>query len=149
MGEDFSPIVQGHSDEFWALCAHPQSHHFLTAGRDGNVYLWDSLTRRLVWAENLSEELTCAAFYPAIISTDGSSPTANQNGSENGNILADTVPVVAVGTASGRWIVLDAVLHQVVAAHHESGEPVQCLAYSPGKNLVLCTTGNMLYQVLI
>uniref|UniRef100_A0A0R3TPP0 WD_REPEATS_REGION domain-containing protein n=1 Tax=Rodentolepis nana TaxID=102285 RepID=A0A0R3TPP0_RODNA len=142
LGEDFSPLVQGHSDEFWALSAHPQSHHFLTAGRDGNVFLWDSLTRRLVWAENLSEELTCAAFYPPI---GPSSPTINQNGRHN-NDLADSVPVVAVGTASGRWIVLDALLHQVIAAHHESNEPIQCIAFSPnGQFIAIGGRDNSIY----
>nr|CDS29739.1 echinoderm microtubule associated protein1 [Hymenolepis microstoma] len=142
LGEDFCPLVQGHSDKFWALSAHPQSHHFLTAGRDGNIFLWDSLTRRLVWAENLSEELTCAAFYPPITP---SSPTTNQNG-RNGNDLADSVPVVAVGTGSGRWIVLDALLHQVIAAHHETNEAIQCIAYSPnGQYIAIGGRDNSIY----
>ncbi|KAM3173602.1 hypothetical protein ACTXT7_012184 [Hymenolepis weldensis] len=142
LGEDFSALVQGHSDEFWALSAHPQNHHFLTAGRDGNVYLWDSLTHRLVWAENLSEELICAAFYPPIAPP---SPTSNHNG-RNGDDLADSVPVVAVGTASGRWIVLDALLHQVIAAHHESNEPIQCIAYSPnGQYIAIGGRDNSIY----
>lgn len=123
--------MQGHSDEFWALSAHPQSHHFLTAGRDGNVYLWDSLTRRLAWAENLSEELICAAFYPA--NPAPLSATANHNSTQDANDHADSVPVVAIGTASGRWIVLDALLHQIIAAHHESNEPIQCIAFSPSE----------------
>ncbi|KAM7535160.1 hypothetical protein Aperf_G00000089460 [Anoplocephala perfoliata] len=140
LGEEFTPLVHGHSDEFWALSAHPQSHHFLTAGRDGNVYLWDSLTRRLVWGENLSEELICASFYPAI------APTANHNSTQEATDLADSVPVVAVGTASGRWVVLDATLHQVIAAHHESSEAIQCIAYSPdGQYIAIGGRDNSIY----
>ena len=134
---EFSAVVQSHSDEFWALAAHPQSHHFLTAGRDGNVFFWDSLTHRLVWAENLSEEVTCAAFYPAI----------NNNSGEGDNHLADSVPVIAVGTASGRWIILDAVLHQVIAAHHESSEAIQCLAFSPSKWSIFGLTYYLILQM--
>ncbi|VDD80857.1 unnamed protein product [Mesocestoides corti] len=131
---EFSPLVQGHSDEFWALAAHPQTHHFLTSGRDGNVFLWDSLTKRLVWAENLSEEVVCACFYPAIAAVGVSEPNSTPEDPVTNGGLPDTVPVLAVGTSSGRWIVLDAVLHQVIAAHHESAEAIQCIAYSPKMN---------------
>lgn len=136
LGAEFSPLVQSHSDEFWGLTAHPQSHQFLTAGRDGNVFLWDSLTRRLIWAENLSEEVVCAAFYPAVVSASASVVNSGGGEGDSGSShLADSVPVVAVGSASGRWIILDAVLHQVIAAHHESSEAIQCIAYSPSKTL--------------
>ncbi|VDK37930.1 unnamed protein product [Taenia asiatica] len=149
LGADFSPLVQSHSDEFWGLAAHPQSHHFLTGGRDGNVFLWDSLTRRLVWAENLSEEIICAAFYPAVVTSSTPVPNhmeAEGDESGGGGDLADSVPVVALGTTSGRWIILDAVLHQIIAAHHESSEPIQCLAYSPnGQFIALGGRDNSIY----
>nr|CDS24007.1 echinoderm microtubule associated protein1 [Echinococcus granulosus] len=146
LGANFSPLVQSHGDELWGLAAHPQSHHFLTGGRDGNVFLWDSLTRRLVWAENLSEEIICAAFYPAVVSSSTAVPNHTEAESGGGGDLADSVPVVALGTTSGRWIILDAVLHQIIAAHHESPEPIQCLAYSPnGQFIALGGRDNSIY----
>ncbi|KAL7060336.1 hypothetical protein AAHC03_09572 [Spirometra sp. Aus1] len=148
MGEEFTALVQGHSDEFWALATHPQTHHFLTSGKDGNIFLWDSLTKNMVWAENLSEEVSCADFYPAVASR-----TANENGDAEGAAeegtgtrLPDSVPVFVVGTNAGRWIVLDATLHQIIAAHSESSEPVQCIAFSPnGQYVAIGCRDNLIY----
>lgn len=81
----------------------------------------------MVWAENLSEEVQCACFFS--VTSDGSKAV---NGDEEQR-LPDDVPVIAVGTTSGRWIILDATVHQIISAHNESAEAIQCIAFSPSK----------------
>ena len=50
----FSPAVLGHTDELWALAAHPSLPQFLTAGYDKIVQLWDSMARSVVWSKDIA-----------------------------------------------------------------------------------------------
>ena len=49
----FNEIVTGHVDEVWALATHPQQSHFLSAGYDMHIHLWDTLSHRAIWSSNL------------------------------------------------------------------------------------------------
>lgn len=50
----FSPVVLGHTDELWALAAHPSLSQFLTAGFDRIVQLWDSMSHSVVWSKDIA-----------------------------------------------------------------------------------------------
>jgi len=45
--------VKGHHDEVWGLTVHPSQKQFMSVGYDKMLYLWDTLTRRAVWAKQL------------------------------------------------------------------------------------------------
>jgi len=42
-------VLQGHSEELWAIAGHPTEPEFVTAGYDQMVMLWHSETHRLLW----------------------------------------------------------------------------------------------------
>lgn len=143
----------GHSDEFWALARHPHSHQFLTAGQDRLVILWDALSKQAVWAKELNDQIHCAAFYPNRVdqilqftyaprTPNGTLDEVNPSAGVGTGVGADTStsslgsgePVIALGTTSGRWLVLDALRHEIIAAHSDGiGEQIECIAYSPGE----------------
>ena len=40
--------------------------------------------------------------------------------------------VVAIGTETGRWLVLDCETHEIVTSHTDGNEQIECVLYSPG-----------------
>ncbi|KAL1448094.1 hypothetical protein WDU94_012292 [Cyamophila willieti] len=60
----FSPVVLGHTDELWALAAHPSLSQFLTGGFDRIVQLWDSMSHSVVWSKDIGEQAQSAVFSP-------------------------------------------------------------------------------------
>ena len=58
----FSPVVLGHTDELWALAAHPSLPQFLTAGFDNIVQLWDAMSHTVVWSKDIAVG-TCFATF--------------------------------------------------------------------------------------
>jgi len=96
----FSVLVEGHTDELWALCAHPNQNQFLSAGYDKRIQLWDSMSRSLIWSKDVAESLQSACFSP-----DGS--------------------LLVVGTTVGKWIAMDAQTRDIHATHVDGHEPIQ------------------------
>lgn len=41
--------------------------------------------------------------------------------------------MVAIGTETGRWLVLDCETHEIVTSHTDGNEQIECALYSPGK----------------
>ncbi|TGZ62681.1 hypothetical protein CRM22_007279 [Opisthorchis felineus] len=150
-GMEFSSLMFGHSDEFWALASHPQSHQFLTAGNDRMVILWDALSKQAVWAKELNDPIHCAAFYPPYAEPVDGLVNGDRPESPNGFVPGAT-PLIALGSTSGRWLVLDSIRHEVIAAHSDGiGEQIQCISYSPnGQYIALGSRDNSIYvyQVL-
>ncbi|XP_018904469.2 echinoderm microtubule-associated protein-like 2 isoform X3 [Bemisia tabaci] len=117
----FSPAVLGHTDELWALCAHPTTAQFLTAGFDKIVQLWDSLSHTVVWSKDIAEQAQSACFSP-----DGS--------------------ILIIGCVSGRWIVMDSETREPYFVHNDGVEPIQVIKFSPdGKCLALGSRDNFVY----
>lgn len=146
---DFSTVIYGHSEEFWALSCHPQMHQFLTAGQDRLVIMWDSLSKQVIWCKNMGESIHCAEFYPHLtINQDfhGSNMTKsnnqiideNNNNNDNydpnsGMMISPHRLLVTLGTSTGRWLVLDCLTQQIIVAFSDGvGEQIECLSYSPG-----------------
>lgn len=50
----FSPVVLGHTEELWALAAHPSLPQFVTAAWDSIVQLWDATARSVVWSKDIA-----------------------------------------------------------------------------------------------
>ena len=96
----FQAVVQGHHEEVGGLAARPGSQQFLTAGHDRLLHLWDSLSHRQVWSNDVGEQVQSACF-----SWDGE--------------------VVVVGTVTGKWLALDSRTRQLHCVHQDTGgEPV-------------------------
>lgn len=49
----FQPIVLGHTDELWALAAHPTVPQFATAGQDKLLQMWDSMSHSILWSKDI------------------------------------------------------------------------------------------------
>ncbi|KAL8597080.1 hypothetical protein ACOMHN_057569 [Nucella lapillus] len=60
----FRPMVQGHSEEVWAVKSHPKEDSFFTAGHDAYVIKWSSRDHRPVWTVRDSKPCTSMAVDP-------------------------------------------------------------------------------------
>ncbi|KAH8028713.1 hypothetical protein HPB51_018137 [Rhipicephalus microplus] len=91
---NFSTVVQGHTEEIWALAVHPTQNQFVTGGYDCQVHLWDTLSHSVVWSRDLGEQAQAACFSP-----DGS--------------------VLVLTTRTGRWSVIDSSTRQLYSMHSD------------------------------
>uniref|UniRef100_A0AAQ5YQF8 HELP domain-containing protein n=1 Tax=Amphiprion ocellaris TaxID=80972 RepID=A0AAQ5YQF8_AMPOC len=113
--------VDGHTDELWGLAVHPWKPQFLTCGYDRQVCLWDSSSHQLIWAKNMDDAAQSAGFHPS-----GS--------------------VVAIGTQTGRWLVLDTDSKDLVTVHTDGNEQLSVMRYGPDGNfLAIGSHDNYIY----
>ncbi|XP_017158108.1 echinoderm microtubule-associated protein-like 1 isoform X10 [Poecilia reticulata] len=118
---EFIPITQGHTDELWGLAVHPWKPQFLTCGYDRQVCLWDSSTHQLIWTKTLEDTAQSAGFHPS-------------------------GAVVAVGTQTGRWLVLDTDSKDLVTVHTDGNEQLSVMRYGPDGNfLAIGSHDNYIY----
>ncbi|XP_035023574.2 echinoderm microtubule-associated protein-like 1 isoform X1 [Hippoglossus stenolepis] len=118
---EFMPITQGHTDELWGLAVHPCTPQFLTCGYDRQVSLWDSSTHQLIWTKNMEDAAQSAGFHP-------------------------TGAVVAVGTQTGRWLVLDTDSKDLVTMHTDGNEQLSVMRFGPDGNfLAIGSHDNYIY----
>ncbi|MBN3309993.1 EMAL1 protein, partial [Amia calva] len=115
------PIVQGHTDELWGLDAHPSLEQFISCGQDKLVHLWDTLSHQPLWSKYIEDPARSAGFHPS-----GS--------------------VVAIGTMTARWLVLDTETKDLVSMHTDGNEIISIVKYSPdGKYLAVGSHDNFIY----
>lgn len=118
---NFSTVVQGHTEEIWALAVHPTQNQFVTGGYDCQVHLWDTLSHSVVWSRDLGEQAQAACFSP-----DGS--------------------VLVLTTRTGRWSVIDSSTRQLYSMHSDGTEPIDAVAFSPnGQLLALGSRDSFIY----
>ncbi|CAL8286907.1 unnamed protein product [Lota lota] len=118
---EFTPITQGHTDELWGLAVHPSKPIFLTCGYDKQVILWESRTHQPIWTKHLDESAQSACFHPSGL-------------------------VVAVGTHTGRWLVLDTDSKDLVTVHTDGNEQLSVMCYGPdGSFLAIGSHDNYIY----
>lgn len=119
--DGFTVEVQGHTDELWGLASHPSRDLFLTCAQDRLVCLWDSSEHRLRWSRSLEEHGHCADFHPS-------------------------GAVVAIGTHSGKWYVLDSESTDLVAIHTDGNEQLSVMRFSvDGSLLAVGSHDNFIY----
>lgn len=118
---EFMPITQGHTDELWGLAIHPWKPQFLTCGYDRQVCLWDSSSHQLIWSKSLEDAAQSAGFHPS-------------------------GAAVAVGTQTGRWLVLDTDSKDLVTVHTDGNEQLSVMRYGPDGNfLAIGSHDNYIY----
>ncbi|XP_034714665.1 echinoderm microtubule-associated protein-like 1 isoform X5 [Etheostoma cragini] len=118
---EFMPITQGHTDELWGLAVHPWKPQFLTCGYDRQVCLWDSSSHQLIWTKNMEDAAQSAGFHPS-------------------------GAVVAIGTQTGRWLVLDTDSKDLVTMHTDGNEQLSVVCYGPDGNfLAIGSHDNYIY----
>ncbi|XP_037550823.1 echinoderm microtubule-associated protein-like 1 isoform X2 [Nematolebias whitei] len=118
---EFTPITQGHIDELWGLAVHPWKSQFLTCGYDRQVCLWDSNTHQLIWTKSLEDTAQSAGFHPS-------------------------GAVVAIGTQTGRWQVLETDSKDLVCVHTDGNEQLSVMRYGPDGNfLAIGSHDNYIY----
>nr|XP_029530759.1 echinoderm microtubule-associated protein-like 1 isoform X5 [Oncorhynchus nerka] len=118
---EFTPITQGHTDELWGLAVHPWKPHFLTCGHDKHVSLWDASSHQPVWTKNMEDAAQSAGFHPS-------------------------GAVVAIGTQTGRWLVLDTDSKDLVTVHTDGNEQLAVIRFAPDGNfLAIGSHDNYIY----
>ncbi|XP_052042435.1 echinoderm microtubule-associated protein-like 4 isoform X1 [Apodemus sylvaticus] len=119
--DGFQIEVQGHTDELWGLATHPFKDLLLTCAQDRQVCMWNSVAHRLEWTRLVDEPGHCADFHPS-------------------------GTVVAIGTHSGRWFVLDAETRDLVSIHTDGNEQLSVMRYSvDGTLLAVGSHDNFIY----
>uniref|UniRef100_A0A8C5GR49 Echinoderm microtubule-associated protein-like 2 n=1 Tax=Gouania willdenowi TaxID=441366 RepID=A0A8C5GR49_GOUWI len=119
--DSLTPIVQGHTDELWGLDVHPSMEQFVTCAQDKQVHLWDTKSHQPLWSKTIEDPGRCVSFHPS-----GS--------------------VVAVGTMTGRWLVLDTDTQDLVSTHTDGNEIISNVRYSPDGNfLAVASHDNFVY----
>ncbi|ELW71121.1 Echinoderm microtubule-associated protein-like 2 [Tupaia chinensis] len=117
----FSLLVQGHMDELWGLATHPSGAQFVTCGQDKLVHLWSSESHQPLWSRVIEDPARSAGFHPS------------------GSVLA-------VGTVTGRWLLLDTETHDLVAIHTDGNEQISVVSFSPdGAYLAVGSHDNLVY----
>lgn len=118
---EFIPITQGHTDELWGLTVHPLKHQFLTCGHDKHVCMWDSASHQPIWTKTLEDAAQAAGFHPS-------------------------GATVAIGTQTGRWLVLDTESKDLVTVHTDGNEQLSVMRFSPdGYFLAIGSHDNYIY----
>uniref|UniRef100_UPI0037E74EF4 echinoderm microtubule-associated protein-like 1 isoform X6 n=1 Tax=Semicossyphus pulcher TaxID=241346 RepID=UPI0037E74EF4 len=118
---EFMPITQGHTDELWGLAVHPWKPQFLTCGYDRQVCLWDSSSHQLIWTKSMEDSAQSAGFHPS-------------------------GAVVAIGTQTGRWLVLDTDSKDLVTVHTDGNEQLSVMSFGPDGNfLAIGSHDNYIY----
>ncbi|KAG7511719.1 echinoderm microtubule-associated protein-like 4 isoform X1 [Solea senegalensis] len=119
--DGFLVEVQGHTDELWGLASHPSRAMFLTCAQDRHVCLWNSSDHSLQWSRTLEEHGHCADFHPS-------------------------GAVVAIGTHSGKWYILDAETTDLVGIHTDGNEQLSVMRFSvDGSLLAVGSHDNFIY----
>uniref|UniRef100_A0A3B4WIB2 Echinoderm microtubule-associated protein-like 4 n=1 Tax=Seriola lalandi dorsalis TaxID=1841481 RepID=A0A3B4WIB2_SERLL len=94
---------------------------FLTCAQDRLVCLWNSVDHSLQWSRSVEEHGHCADFHPS-------------------------GAVVAIGTHSGKWYVLDAETTDLVAIHTDGNEQLSVMRFSvDGSLLAVGSHDNFIY----
>ncbi|XP_048698985.1 echinoderm microtubule-associated protein-like 4 isoform X2 [Caretta caretta] len=123
--DGFQVEVQGHTDELWGLATHPFKDLLLTCAQDRQVCMWNSVDHTLEWTRLLDEPGHCADFHPS-------------------------GTVVAIGTHSGRWFVLDAETRDLVSIHTDGNEQLSVMRYSvDGTLLAVGSHDNFIYLYVV
>ncbi|XP_053167311.1 echinoderm microtubule-associated protein-like 4 isoform X3 [Hemicordylus capensis] len=123
--DGFQVEVQGHTDELWGLGTHPFKDLFLTCAQDRQVCMWNSVDHTLEWTRLLDEPGHCADFHPS-------------------------GTVVAIGTHSGRWFVLDAETRDLVSIHTDGNEQLSVMRYTVDGNLLAVGShDNFIYLYIV
>ncbi|XP_023207042.1 echinoderm microtubule-associated protein-like 2 isoform X2 [Xiphophorus maculatus] len=119
--DTLTPIVQGHTDELWGLDVHPSMDQFVTCSQDKQVHLWDTCTHQPLWSKTMEDPGRSAGFHPG-------------------------GAVLAVGTMTGRWLVLDTDTRDLVSMHTDGSEIISNVKYSPDGNfLAVASHDNFIY----
>lgn len=121
MDENFSLIMQGHSEATSALAIHPTKNEYLTGGFDEQIHLFDAETHDILWSKCLMTPATSACFSPDHL-------------------------LLIVGSTSGKWLVLDLISQEILFTKHEGSGTINCVKFSPsGEFFAMGSTDGHIY----
>ncbi|XP_076816178.1 echinoderm microtubule-associated protein-like 2 isoform X2 [Clavelina lepadiformis] len=120
--QDFDTLVHGHTEELWGLAIHPVEAQFLTGAYDKQLILWDTATHAPLWIKNFNDAVQSADFHPT------------------------NAQIIAVGMATGRWVVIDSDSLELVTVHTDGSEQHDVIRFSPdGNYLAIGSHDNFIY----
>lgn len=107
LSQNFSIVVQGHSEATTCLAVHPTQDQYLSGGLDHQIHLFDSMSHTVVWSKCVTMPATSASFSP------------------DGNLLIVTSNL-------GKWCVIDALTHEIIfSCTTEGNQKLTCVKFSP------------------
>ncbi|XP_065651812.1 echinoderm microtubule-associated protein-like 1 isoform X1 [Hydra vulgaris] len=119
---EFECLLRGPCDMNTVITKHPNEQSFLMGGSDGNISLWKLDDHTEVWDSNISACCCAAAFHPY-------------------------AEVLAIGTTSGRWIILDAQNALHLASFQTERSTISCLSFSPDGKFI--AVGNEMGKIFV
>ena len=119
---DFECLLRGPCDQNSVIAKHPNEQYFLMGGSDGNISLWKLDDHTEVWDTSISAYCCAAAFHPY-------------------------AEILAIGTTSGRWIILDAQNALHLASFQTERSTITCLSFSPDAKFI--AVGNEIGKIFI
>lgn len=121
--DKFRFLLQGHSDEIWAIAPHPNESAFFTTSFDKMVIKWTTAKHKILWKSHIGKAGCC-------LSTD-----------LKGRQLA-------VGTQTGHIEILNAHNGMHVASMDISKYRIDCIAFSPDGTMIAAGSHDGLIHIL-
>lgn len=112
-------------EELWGLATHPSQAQFVTCGQDKLVHLWSSESHQPLWSRIIEDPARSTGFHPS------------------GSVLA-------VGTVTGRWLLLDTETRDLVAIHTDGNEQISVVKFFPDRAyLAMGSHDNLVYVYMV
>ncbi|ESO91299.1 hypothetical protein LOTGIDRAFT_182578 [Lottia gigantea] len=113
VGKKFSYVIQGNSDEIWAIASHPKEGSFITAGHDQLVIKWSTLNHGIKWRTQIEKPCVSVAIDPKGV-------------------------LVAVGTTVGKLVLLKVEDGSEITSTQVGNAQINALSFSQdGKKLAI------------
>ncbi|CAC5367562.1 EML1_2 [Mytilus coruscus] len=121
--DKFRFLIQGHSEEIWAIAPHPNESAFFTTSFDKMVIKWSTTRHKIIWKSQIGKPGCCLS--------------ADLKGRQ-----------IAVGTQTGNIEILNAHNGMHVASIDVSKYRIDCIAFSPDSAMIAVGSHDGLLHIL-
>ncbi|XP_071146996.1 echinoderm microtubule-associated protein-like CG42247 isoform X2 [Mytilus edulis] len=121
--DKFRFLIQGHSEEIWAIAPHPNESAFFTTSFDKMVIKWSTTRHKIIWKSQIGKPGCCLS--------------ADLKGRQ-----------VAAGTQTGNIEILNAHNGMHVASIDVSKYRIDCISFSPDSTMIAVGSHDGLLHIL-